>query len=92
MPEVRGRIFGAFELAEPTHEDSERDAWLTIAVLGSGPTSVQVAGQIVELSRRALKRDSRTFDPSRLASSCSTAPRGSSPASQSHFGAGRTAT
>jgi NADH dehydrogenase len=61
--EVRGRIFGAFELAELEHEESSRDAWLTIAVVGAGPTGVEVAGQIAELSRRALKRNFRTFDP-----------------------------
>ena len=61
--ELRGRIFGAFELAELEREESERDAWLTIAVVGAGPTGVEVAGQIAELSRRALKRNFRRFDP-----------------------------
>ena len=36
--ELRGRIFGAFELAELEREEGERDAWLTIAVVGAGPT------------------------------------------------------
>ena len=61
--EVRGRIFGAFELAELEPEGRLRDAWLTIAVVGAGPTGVEVAGQIAELSRRALKRNFRTFEP-----------------------------
>ena len=61
--EVRGRIFGAFELAEAEQDERQRDGWLTIAVIGAGPTGVEVAGQIVELSRRALKRNFRTFDP-----------------------------
>ena len=61
--EVRGRVFGAFELAELEREGGQRDAWLTIAVVGAGPTGVEVAGQIAELSRRALKRNLRTFDP-----------------------------
>ena len=61
--EVRGRIFGAFELAELEQDERQRDRWLTIAVIGAGPTGVEVAGQIVELSRRALKRNFRTFDP-----------------------------
>ncbi|MGZ4329639.1 MAG: NAD(P)/FAD-dependent oxidoreductase [Solirubrobacteraceae bacterium] len=63
--EVRGRIFGAFELAELEREDRQRNAWLTIAVVGAGPTGVEVAGQIAELSRRALKGNFRTFDPAR---------------------------
>ena len=61
--EVRGRIFGAFELAELEREERQRDAWLTIAVVGAGPTGVEVAGQIAELSRRALKSNFRRFDP-----------------------------
>jgi NADH:quinone reductase (non-electrogenic) len=61
--EVRGRIFGAFELAELEQAGRQRDAWLTIAVVGAGPTGVEVAGQIAELSRRALKRNFRGFDP-----------------------------
>src|SRR3954465_1522815 len=59
--ELRGRIFGAFEMAEV---DSERcEHWLTFAVVGAGPTGVELAGQIAELSRRTLKRNFRTFDP-----------------------------
>jgi NADH:ubiquinone reductase (H+-translocating) len=61
--EVRGRIFGALELAELERDERHRDAWLTIAVIGAGPTGVEVAGQIAELSRRALKRNFRSFDP-----------------------------
>ena len=64
--EVRGRIFGAFELAELERPGRQRDAWLTIAVVGAGPTGVEVAGQIAELSRRALKRNFRGFDPARV--------------------------
>jgi NADH:ubiquinone reductase (H+-translocating) len=61
--EVRGRIFGAFEMAELERDEGQRDAWLTLAVVGAGPTGVEVAGQIAELSRRALARNFRTFDP-----------------------------
>jgi NADH:ubiquinone reductase (H+-translocating) len=64
--EVRGRIFGAFELAELEPPGSQRDAWLTVAVVGAGPTGVEVAGQIAELSRRALKHNFRDFDPARV--------------------------
>ena len=59
--ELRGRIFGAFEMAEL--DSRGRDAWLTFVVVGAGPTGVELAGQIAELSRRALKRNYRSFDP-----------------------------
>ena len=52
--ELRGRIFGAFEMAELETDDARLDAWLTFVVVGAGPTGVEMAGQIVELSRRAL--------------------------------------
>ena len=61
--ELRGRIFGAFEMAELESELERRDAWLTCAVVGAGPTGVELAGQIAELSRRALKRNYRAFNP-----------------------------
>jgi NADH dehydrogenase len=61
--EIRGRIFGAFEQAELEPDPDRQRAWLTFAVVGAGPTGVELAGQIAELSRRALKRNFRTFDP-----------------------------
>ena len=60
--ELRGRIFGAFEIAELVPE-SQRAEWLTFVVVGGGPTGVELAGQIAELSRRALRGNFRTFDP-----------------------------
>jgi NADH dehydrogenase len=59
--ELRGRIFGAFEMAEL--DPARRDAWLRFVVVGAGPTGVELAGQIAELSHRALRRNYRTFDP-----------------------------
>jgi NADH dehydrogenase len=61
--ELRGRIFGAFEMAELEADSARRDAWLTFVVVGAGPTGVELAGQIAELSRRAPKGNYRTFDP-----------------------------
>jgi NADH dehydrogenase len=61
--EIRGRIFGAFERAELEPDPDLQRAWLTFAVVGAGPTGVELAGQIAELSRRALKGNFRTFDP-----------------------------
>jgi NADH:ubiquinone reductase (H+-translocating) len=61
--ELRGRIFGAFELAELETDEAARAPWLTFAIVGAGPTGVELAGQIAELSRRALDGDFRRFDP-----------------------------
>jgi NADH:ubiquinone reductase (H+-translocating) len=61
--ELRGRIFGAFELAEVTTDPAERERQLTFVVVGAGPTGVEMAGQIAELSRRTLKKDFRAINP-----------------------------
>ena len=61
--EVRGRVFGAFEMAELDSAPDARDAWLTFVVVGAGPTGVELAGQVAELSRRALKGNYRAIDP-----------------------------
>ncbi|MGO4363436.1 NAD(P)/FAD-dependent oxidoreductase [Terrabacter sp. RAF57] len=61
---IRGAIYGAFETAELVKDDSERMPWLTFVVVGAGPTGVEMAGQLVELSRRSLDRNFRSFDPS----------------------------
>jgi NADH dehydrogenase len=61
--ELRGRIFGAFELAELATDHSEIDRLLTFVVVGAGPTGVEMAGQITELARRALPGDFRNIDP-----------------------------
>ena len=61
--ELRGRIFGAFELAELGAMRGENvDALLTFVVVGAGPTGVEMAGQIAELSRRTLRRDFRAIN------------------------------
>jgi NADH dehydrogenase len=61
--ELRGRIFGAFELAELATDPAEIDRLLTFVVVGAGPTGVEMAGQIAELARRTLRKDFRTIDP-----------------------------
>src|SRR4051794_30078576 len=60
--ELRGRIFGAFELAELATDADEIDRLLTFVVIGAGPTGVEMAGQISELARRALVGDFRNID------------------------------
>jgi NADH dehydrogenase len=61
--ELRGKIFGAFELAELATDPAEVDRLLTFVVVGAGPTGVEMAGQITELARRALPGDFRSIDP-----------------------------
>jgi NADH dehydrogenase len=61
--ELRGRIFGAFEIAELESDARTREPWLTFAIVGAGPTGVELAGQVAELSRRALRGNFRRFDP-----------------------------
>ncbi|MBT0767427.1 NAD(P)/FAD-dependent oxidoreductase [Kineosporia sp. J2-2] len=63
--ELRGRIFGAFELAEVSEDPEEIQQWLTFVVVGAGPTGVEMAGQIAELAHRTLKRDFRKIDPTK---------------------------
>ena len=61
--ELRGRIFGAFELAELAQTPAEAERALTFVVVGAGPTGVEMAGQIAELANRTLKNDFRRIDP-----------------------------
>ncbi len=61
--ELRARVFGAFEMAELQQEPADAEPWMTFVVVGAGPTGVELAGQIVELSHRTLKRDFRRIDP-----------------------------
>ncbi|MCA0337216.1 MAG: NAD(P)/FAD-dependent oxidoreductase [Actinobacteria bacterium] len=62
--ELRGRIFGAFELAELAPTEEERRRLLTFVVVGAGPTGVEMAGQIAELAQRTLRNDFRVINPS----------------------------
>jgi NADH dehydrogenase len=58
-----GRILGAFEMAELEGDPEKQAEWLTFVVVGGGPTGVEIAGQIAELSRRVLKHDFRVINP-----------------------------
>jgi len=62
--ELRRRIFGAFEMAEMADDPDEKRLFLTFAIVGAGPTGVELAGQIRDLAARSLRREFRTFDPS----------------------------
>lgn len=62
---LRQRIYGAFELAEAEQDEELRKAQMTFVVVGGGPTGVEMAGQLRELSRRALRKNYRSIDPSK---------------------------
>ena len=63
--DIRRRILLAFEHAEVATSDAERDAWLTFAVVGGGPTGVELAGTLAEIARHTLKDEFRHIDPAR---------------------------
>ena len=60
---IRRQLLLAFERAERTADPDERRRLLTFVVVGAGPTGVEMAGAIAELSRFALARDFRSIDP-----------------------------
>ena len=60
---IRERLLMAFERAEMATDPEERDAHLTIVIVGAGATGVEMAGSIVELARAALVKDFRRIDP-----------------------------
>jgi NADH dehydrogenase len=60
--DIRSRILAAFEAAELEQDPVRRRAFLTFVVVGAGPTGVEMAGQIAELARDALRRDFRAID------------------------------
>jgi NADH dehydrogenase len=55
-------VLAAFEAAEVEADPANRRAWLTFVIVGGGPTGVEMAGQIAELARNALRRDFRSAD------------------------------
>ena len=59
---IRRRVLSAFERAEAATDAAERDACLTFAVIGGGPTGVELAGTLAEIARHTLKRDFRHID------------------------------
>ena len=60
---IRRRILLAFEHAEAATDPAERDAWQSFAVVGGGPTGVELAGTLAEIARKTLRREFRHIDP-----------------------------
>ena len=59
---IRRRILAAFERAEASGSDAERNACLTFAVIGGGPTGVELAGTLAEIARHTLANEFRHID------------------------------
>jgi NADH:ubiquinone reductase (H+-translocating) len=62
--EMRRRFLLSFEAAERASAAGERDALLTFVIVGGGPTGVELAGMIPEITKKAMKGDFRRIDPS----------------------------
>ncbi|MEI9896816.1 MAG: FAD-dependent oxidoreductase [Chthoniobacter sp.] len=62
--EIRRRMLLAFEIAEKTEDDDDREAAMTFVVVGGGPTGVEMAGAIAEIARVTLVKDFRHIDSS----------------------------
>jgi NADH dehydrogenase len=61
--EIRRRVLLAFEAAERATDGAERHALLTFVIIGAGPTGVELAGALAEISRQTIARDFRVIDP-----------------------------
>lgn len=60
--DIRRRILLAYEAAERESDPARRQEWLTFAVVGAGPTGVELAGALAEIARHTLTRDFRHID------------------------------
>jgi NADH dehydrogenase len=61
--EIRRRLLLSFEAAEIETDPARRRALLTFAVIGAGPTGVEMAGTMAEIARHTLAGEFRHFDP-----------------------------
>ena len=60
---IRRRVLDAFEMAESLPTAAERAPWMTFALVGAGPTGVELAGQLRELATHTLTDQFRSLDP-----------------------------
>ncbi len=61
---LRRHLLVAFERAEAEPDASTRSAWLSFAIVGGGPTGVELAGTLAEIARHTLANEFRNIDPS----------------------------
>ncbi len=61
--DIRRRILSAFERAEASDDPEERKALLTFAIVGGGPTGVELAGTMAEIARHTLSHEFRHINP-----------------------------
>ncbi|MGD9722696.1 MAG: NAD(P)/FAD-dependent oxidoreductase [Pirellulales bacterium] len=61
--EIRRRVLTAYETAERSDSTADRARYLTFVVVGGGPTGVELAGAMAEMSRFTLAKDFRNIDP-----------------------------
>ncbi|QCO68552.1 NAD(P)/FAD-dependent oxidoreductase [Luteimonas yindakuii] len=60
---LRRRLLLAFERAEAEPDPERRAAWLSFAIVGGGPTGVELAGTLAEIARHTLREEFRNIDP-----------------------------
>ncbi len=61
---LRRHLLLAFERAEAETDPVKRAAWLSFAIVGGGPTGVELAGTLAEIARHTLRNEFRNIDPS----------------------------
>ena len=60
---LRRKLLLAFERAEAEPDPAKRAAWLSFAIVGGGPTGVELAGTLAEIARHTLKNEFRHINP-----------------------------